>query len=54
VLAEPSVANLDLRIGQLDAMVNTATGRNWTKTAMALVGRQSAARATLGYFPAQN
>jgi hypothetical protein len=38
-LAEPSVANLDRRIGQLDAMVDTATSRGWTKTAMALVGR---------------
>jgi hypothetical protein len=28
-------------------MVNIAAGRDWTKTAMALVGRQSASRTTL-------
>jgi V8-like Glu-specific endopeptidase len=33
------------RIAQLGAMVNTATGRGRPKTAMTLVGRQSASRA---------
>jgi hypothetical protein len=40
--ARPDARDLDDRITQLDAMVNTATGRGRTKTAMTLVGRQSA------------
>jgi hypothetical protein len=47
VLAQAAVADLDARIDQLDGMVKAATGRGWTKTAMALVGRQTAARAGL-------
>jgi hypothetical protein len=46
-LAEAEVRDLDGRIAKLDAMVNAATGRGGTKTAMALVGRQSASRAAL-------
>jgi hypothetical protein len=41
------VRDLDSRIAQLDQMVKAATGRGWTRTAMALVGRQSTSRATL-------
>lgn len=47
VLADSDVRDLDGRIAQLDAMVNTATGRGSMKTAIALVGRQSTARAAL-------
>jgi hypothetical protein len=46
-LAQATVADLDGQIARLDAMVKTATGRGWTKTAMALVGRQTASRAAL-------
>ena len=46
-LAEANVRDLDGRIARLDAMVSAGTGRGWTKTAMALVGRQRASRATL-------
>jgi hypothetical protein len=46
-LAQATVADFDNRIAQLDSMVKAATGRGWTKTAMALVGRQNAARAGL-------
>jgi hypothetical protein len=41
------VRDLDGPIAQLDAMVNTATGRGWAKTAMTRVGRRSASRAML-------
>jgi hypothetical protein len=44
-LAEAAVADLDGQIARLDAMVKTATGKGWTRTAMALVGRQSTSRA---------
>jgi hypothetical protein len=37
----------DYLSSQIGASVNTATGRGWTKTAMALVGRQSASLAAL-------
>jgi hypothetical protein len=46
-LAGVEVRDPDGRIAQLDAMLNAATGHGWTKTAMALVGRQSASRAAL-------
>jgi hypothetical protein len=46
-IAEVAVRDLDGRIAQLDDMVRAATGRGYTKTAMALVGDQSAVRAGL-------
>jgi hypothetical protein len=46
-LAQATVTDLDGQIARLDAMVKTATGKGWTRTAMALVGRQRAARAGL-------
>jgi hypothetical protein len=46
-LAQSSAADRDGCIGQFDAVANAAAGRGWTKTAMALVGRLSAARAAL-------
>jgi hypothetical protein len=46
-LAQATVADLDGQIARLDAMVKTATGKGWTRTAMALVGRQAASRAAL-------
>jgi hypothetical protein len=46
-LAQATVADLDARIAQLDQMVKAATGRGWTRTAMALVGRQTASRTAL-------
>jgi hypothetical protein len=45
-LARATVADLDARIGQFDAMVSAATGRGWTKIAIPLVGRQGISRAT--------
>jgi hypothetical protein len=46
-LTQATVADLDGQIARLDAVVKTATARGWTKTAMALVGRQSPSRTTL-------
>jgi hypothetical protein len=46
-LANSTVQDLDGQIARLDAMVKTATGKGWTRTAMALVGRQTASRAAL-------
>jgi hypothetical protein len=51
-LAQATVADLDRRIGQLDAMVSAATSLGWTKTAMELVGRQSSSRGNNGRTPA--
>ncbi len=46
-LAQATATDLDNRIAQLDAMMKGATARGYTRTAMILVGRQSASRAVL-------